>query len=87
LNYQGLSFHFYERQVQIENNNKEVGKEWTKFFIITKETKKQHSSFPTLNIHQTGALTITIDPEGNLKMKSFLKKNLTVDKVITGNKY
>ncbi|MBW2105958.1 MAG: ComEC/Rec2 family competence protein [Deltaproteobacteria bacterium] len=87
LDYQGWSFHFYERQVQIENKNKEVGKEWPKFFIITKETKKQHSSFPALNIHQTGALTITIDPEGNLNLKSFLKKNLIRDKVITGNKY
>ena len=87
LDYQGWSFHFYERQVQIENKNKEVGKQWPKFLITTKETKKQHSSFPTLNIRQTGALTIAIDPEGNLTMKSFLKKNLNVDKVITGNKY
>jgi len=87
LDYQGWFFHFYQRQVQIENKNKEVGKEWSKFLITTKETKKQHSSFPTLNIRQTGALTIAIDPEGNLAMKSFLKKNLNVDKVITGNKY
>ena len=87
LDYQGWSFHFYQRQVQIENKNKEAGKEWSKFLITTKETKKQHSSFPTLNIRQTGALTIAIDPEGNLTMKSFLKKNLNVDKVITGNKY
>ena len=87
LNYQGWSFHFYQRQVQIENKNKEVGKQWPKFFITTKETKKQNSSFPYLNIRQTGAVTITIDPEGNLTMKSFLKKNLDVDKVITGNKY
>ena len=87
LDYQGWSFHFYQRHVQIENKNKEVGKQWPKFFITTKETKKQNSSFPTLNIRQTGALTITIDPEGNLTMKSFLKKNLNVDKVITGNKY
>jgi len=87
LGYQGWSLHFYERQVQIENKNKKAGKQWPKFFIITKETKKQRSSFPTLNIRQTGALTITIDPKGNLTMKSFLKKNLNVDKVITGNKY
>ena len=87
LDYQGWSFHFCQRQVQIENKNKEAGKEWSKFLITTKETKKQHSSFPTLNIRQTGALTIAIDPEGNLTMKSFLKKNLNVYKVITGNKY
>jgi competence protein ComEC len=85
LDYQGWSFHFYERQVQIKNKNKEVRKEWPKFFIITKESKKQHSSFPTLNIRQTGALTITIDPEGNLTMKSFLNKN--VNDIITIHKY
>jgi competence protein ComEC len=87
LGYQGWSFHFYERQVQIENKNKEVEKQWPKFFIITKKTKKQHSSFPTLNIRETGALTITIDTKGKLTMKSFLNKNLNVDKVMTGNKY
>jgi competence protein ComEC len=87
LDYQGWSLHFYERQVQIENTNKGVGNQWPKFFIIAKETEEQHSSLPTVNIHQTGALTITIDPEGNLTMRSFLKKNLNVDKVITGNKY
>jgi len=87
LDYQGWSFRFYKGQVQIEYKNKEVGKEWPTFFITTKEIKKQHPSFPTLNIRQTGALTITIYPEGNLSMKSFLKKNLNVDKVITGNKY
>jgi len=86
LDYQGWSLHFYERQVQIENKNKEVEKQWLKFLITTKETKKQHSSFPTLNIRQTGALTITIDPEGNLSMKSFLKKNLNVFEGIAGNK-
>jgi len=86
LDYQGWSLHFYERQVQIENKNKEVGKQWPKFFIITKETKKQYSSFPIVNIRQTGALTITIDPEGSLKMKSFFKKNLSVYEVITSNK-
>jgi hypothetical protein len=37
---------------------------------------KPDSPFPILSIHQTGALTITIDPEGNIRMKSFLKENL-----------
>ncbi len=84
LDYQGWSLHFYERQVKIENKNTEVGKKRPKFFILTKETKKQYYSFPTLNILQTGALTIIIDPKGNLKMKSFLKKNLSVYEGITG---
>jgi len=72
--------------VQIENKYKEVGKEWPKFFIITKETKKQHSSFPTLNMRQTGSLTITIDQKGNLSMKSFLRNDLSAFKGIAGNK-
>jgi beta-lactamase superfamily II metal-dependent hydrolase len=87
LNYQGWSLHFYERQVQIENTNKVVGKQWPKLFIITKETEEQHSPLPTVNIRQTGALTITIDPDGNLTMRSFLKKNLNVDKIVTVNTY
>jgi hypothetical protein len=37
---------------------------------------KPDSPFPILSIYQTGALTIIIDPEGNLKMKSFLKENI-----------
>jgi competence protein ComEC len=86
LGFKGWSFSFYKGQVQIENKNKETGKEWPKFFIITRAIKKQHHSFPTLNTHQTGALTITIDPKGNLSIKSFLKKNLNVDNAITGNK-
>jgi competence protein ComEC len=83
LGFQGWSFRFYKGQVQIENKNKEAGKERPRFFIITKEIKKQHPSFPAVNIHQTGALTITIDPKGNLSMKSFLNKNLNVEKIIT----
>ena len=86
LGFQGWSLRFYKGQVQIENKYKEGRKEWPTFFIITRAIKKQHSSFPTVNTHQTGALTITIDPKGNLSMKSFLKKNLNVFEGIPGNK-
>jgi len=86
LDYQGWSFHFYKGQVQIENKNNKAGKKHQKLFIITNATNKQHTSFPTLNIHTTGALTISIDPKGNLSMKSFLKKNLNVFEGIAGDK-
>jgi len=86
VGYQGWFFLFNDQKVQIEKENREKGIKSPKFLIITKGKKKYRSPFPTLNIHQTGALTITIDPEGNLTMKSFLKKNLNVDKGITGNK-
>ena len=87
LDYQGWSFLFNDQKVQIEKENREKGKKWPKFLIITKGGKKYRSPFPTLNIRQTGALTITIDPEGNLKMKSFLNKNLNVNDIITIHKY
>ena len=44
--------------------------------LRTKEEIERRSSFPVLSISQTGALTITIDQEGNMKMKGFLKENL-----------
>ena len=87
VGYQGWSFLFNDQKVQIEKENREKGKKWPKFLIITKGKKKYRSPFPTLNIRQTGALTITIDPEGNLKMKSFLNKNLNVNDIITIHKY
>ncbi len=87
LAYRGWSFLFYDQKVLIENKNKDLAMQWPKFFITTKEKRKQSSSFPIVNISQTGALTITIDPEGNLTMKTFLKKNLNVDKGIHSNTY
>ena len=76
VGYQGWVFLFNDQKVQIEKEDKGKRKKWLKFLITTKGKKKHPSCFPTFNIHQTGAITITIDPSGNLKMKSFLKKNL-----------
>jgi len=87
LSYRGWSFLFHDQQVRIEKEKNEERKESPKFLIITKGGKKQRFSFPTLNICRTGAITVTIDSEGNLTMRSFLKKSLNVDKVITGNNY
>ncbi|MBC8461646.1 MAG: hypothetical protein H8D67_27040 [Deltaproteobacteria bacterium] len=76
LSYRGWSLLFYDQKVQIEKENQEKGKEWPKYLIITKRKMKRPPPFPVLSIYQTGAIKITIDPKGNIKMKGFLKKNL-----------
>ena len=78
ITYRGWSFLFYNKKVRIEKESPEGGKEWPKYLIATEEKMLRSSSFHILNIDQTGALTITIDSDGNLKMKGFLKKNLNV---------
>jgi competence protein ComEC len=85
VGYQGWSFLFQDQRVIIENKKKRRGTQWPKFFITTKSSNKSSSSFPIINVCQTGALTITIDTEGNLTMKSFLKKNLHINEVTNGN--
>jgi competence protein ComEC len=74
ISYRGWSLLFHDRKVQIEKENPEREKGWPKYLITTKEKIIRPSSFPALSIPQTGALTITIGPEGNLRMKSFLKE-------------
>ena len=76
LSYRGWSLLFYDRKVQIERENEKKEKGCLTYLIITKKKMRPDSPFPSLSIYQTGALTIIIDPEGDIRMKSFLKKNL-----------
>jgi len=76
ISYRGWSLLFYDQKVQIKKENLVKGKGWPKYLIITGERRISRSPFPVLSIYQTGALTITIDPEGDMRMKSFLKENL-----------
>jgi len=76
ISYRGWSFLFHDQKVLIEKEDPEEGKGWPRYLIITKEKTKGSSPFPVLSISQTGAITITIDPEGNMKMKGFLKRDL-----------
>jgi len=76
ITYRGWSLLFYDQKIKIEKENPERGKEWPKYLIIAKEKMKRPPSFSVLSLDQTGAITITIDPKGNIKMKGFLKKNL-----------
>jgi len=45
-------------------------------YLITKDKMARHSPAQVLSILQTGALTITVDPKGRIRMKGFLKKDL-----------
>ena len=45
-------------------------------YLITKDKMAHHSPAQVLSILQTGALTITVDSKGRIRMKGFLKKNL-----------
>ncbi len=76
ISYRGWSFLFHDQKVLIEKEDPERGKGWPRYLITTKENVKGSSPFPILSISQTGALKITIDPEGDMKMKGFLKKDL-----------
>lgn len=76
ISYRGWSFLFHGQKVLIEKENPEGEKGWPRYLITTKEKAKGSSSFPVLSISQTGAIKITIDPEGKLRMKSFLRGNL-----------
>lgn len=76
LGYRGWSLLFYDRKVQIERENPEKGKGRLKYLIITSERRISRSPFPVLSIYQTGALAITVDPEGTIGMRSFLEENL-----------
>jgi hypothetical protein len=62
--------------VRIEKENQRKEKGCSTYLTITKKKMKLDFLFPVLSIYQTGALTIIIDPEGNIRMESFLKKNL-----------
>ena len=73
----GWSFRFRDREVQIARENA-VGGERRAKYVITKEKGVRYSPPHIFRILQKGAITISIDPEGRISMKSFLRKNLPV---------
>ncbi len=76
VSYRGWSFLFHDQKVLVEKEDLQRGKEGPRYIITTTEQKERSSSFPVLSTHETGALTITIDMEGAMTMRSFLKKDL-----------
>ncbi|MBA7685093.1 ComE operon protein 3 [subsurface metagenome] len=75
LSCRGWSFYFCDREVQIGKGNMGRGESGA-LYLITKDKMARHSPAQVLSILQTGALTITVDPKGRIRMKGFLKKNL-----------
>ena len=76
IGYQGWLFLFNDQKVQIEKERGEKEKNYPTFLILPKGKKKYRSPFHIINIGETGALTISINPKGDLKMNSFLKPRL-----------
>ena len=77
LSYRSWSLLFYDQKVEIEKENPTGEKGWPKCLIITEEKRMiPFCPFPVLSICRTGALTIAIDPEGNIRTRSFLEDDL-----------
>jgi competence protein ComEC len=76
LYYRGWSFLFSGQNVQIERYGPEGRKGLQGYLITTKETVKPCPVSPIVRIDQTGALTVTVGPGGDLKVRSFLRTNL-----------
>jgi len=75
LSCRGWSFYFCDREVRIGKGNGGRGESGA-LYLITKDKMAYHSPAQVLSISQTGALTVTVDPKGRIRMKGFLKKNL-----------
>ncbi len=75
LSCRGWSFYFCDREVRIGKKNMGRGESGA-LYLITKDKMAHHSPAQVLSILQTGALTITVDSKGRVRMKGFLKKNL-----------
>jgi len=75
LSCRGWFFRFCDREVRIGKGNGGKGESGA-LYLITKDKMAHHSPAQVLSISQTGAITITVDPKGRIRMKGFLKKNL-----------
>ena len=76
LSCRGWSFHFCDREVRIGKGDAGRGK-GGKRYLITRDKMDRHAPAQVFSISQTGALTITVDLKGRVRMRGFLKKNLS----------
>lgn len=74
--YGGWSFHFSPRAVHIERGNRLAETGLTKRLIITNVEKMRVPGVPVIHIAQTGALTVTVRPRGDVSVRGFLKADL-----------
>jgi competence protein ComEC len=76
LSYGSWSFHFSKTGVYVHQQTQELEKQCPAFLIITDERKLESRGISAVRIAQTGALTLSVDRKGAIKIKSFLKENL-----------
>jgi competence protein ComEC len=76
LAYRGWSFSFFEGGVYVHKETQEIEKRCSEFLIITDERKMRSKGISAISIAHTGALTVSIDQKGSIRIKSFLKENL-----------
>jgi hypothetical protein len=74
LSYGGWTFLFSDREVRIVKLTGE-GRKGQLQYLIIKDEATHHGSAHVVSICETGALTITVDPKGKLRMKGFLLRN------------
>jgi len=71
----GWSFHFRDRQVQIGKGNGGGGKKEVTY-IIARDNVTRPAPVRVFDLSRTGAITITVDSNGRLSLRGFLKKDL-----------
>jgi len=83
----GLAFNgwyvFLNKQ-KIEIKKKKIeksGKLFINYLVIKKEKIEKNNSIPALSLKKTGALTININPKGDLKIKCFLKNKENLNRI------
>jgi len=76
VDYRGWFFAFSDGGVRVYREAQEIDEQHSGFFIITNERKMRSKGAAVIRISQTGALKLSIDSKGGIKIRSFLKKNL-----------
>ena len=75
LRYRGWSFLLSEQGMKVVGEQS-AGREGYAQWYITKGRMLTGRSPRVLNLAQSGAITITVDPEGGMRMKNFQKNSL-----------
>jgi competence protein ComEC len=76
VDYRGWFFAFSDGGVRVYREAQEIDEQHSGFLIITNERKMRSKGAAVIRISQTGALKLSIDSKGGIKIRSFLTKNL-----------
>ena len=69
-------FLFREGEVRIDKEQRGGG-EKRSGYVVTKRKRVRHAPPHVLNMLRTGAITVSVHPDGAIRMKSFLRENLS----------